>query len=319
MDREECLKHLAQRHKNANLSKTDLEARVSQAEEKVPVTTFESQPCPLCLKAGWQTTKAYTTHLGQHLEEISLTCLSLVRDHDSCSEADSPTYMEEHAVSPSPPRPAEAQEENVPLSIERAPSSDSPLRQKFPRLSRALGSRLLGKLSGLAKYPPSPRIRSTKESKPTNVQETLLASAIQGVDIIDPSLDNLTGAFDIILRAPSVQRLHACLGTAHFDTQLLRGNLMSDRVWERLNAHGECTLEPPDIAYIQALNSERIHVQGVVRAVLWSFSHGPRTYLSDFYIVDMSGCDILFGTDTIRRYGLIVRRDSDIYKGLHQA
>jgi hypothetical protein len=134
MDRDEYLKHLAQRHKDAGLSKTDLEARVSQAEEKVPVTTFESPPCPLCLKAGWRTTKAYTTHLGQHLEEISLACLPLVRDYDSCSEADSPTYMEEHAMSSSPPRPAETQEENVPLSIERVSSSDSSPRQKIPRL-----------------------------------------------------------------------------------------------------------------------------------------------------------------------------------------
>ncbi|KAJ5496245.1 hypothetical protein N7463_008232 [Penicillium fimorum] len=63
-----------------------LTAAISEAQETVLKLEFEDYKCALCSQDGWQTKKAYATHVGRHLEEISLACLP--RDETDSSEGD---------------------------------------------------------------------------------------------------------------------------------------------------------------------------------------------------------------------------------------
>lgn len=60
-----------------------LRATLAEAEEIVFKSDFEDHKCPLCFQADWKTTKEYATHVGRHLEEISLACLPMDQDCDS--------------------------------------------------------------------------------------------------------------------------------------------------------------------------------------------------------------------------------------------
>lgn len=68
------VEHLAQAH-GIILIGHRLKAITSEARETVLTPGFEDYKCLLCLQDGWKTKKAYATHVGRHLEEISLACL----------------------------------------------------------------------------------------------------------------------------------------------------------------------------------------------------------------------------------------------------
>ncbi|CAI7609755.1 unnamed protein product [Penicillium palitans] len=61
-----------------------LTAAISEAQERVLKLEFKDHKCAFCSQDGWQTKKAYATHVGQHLEEISLA--SLPRDESGSSD-----------------------------------------------------------------------------------------------------------------------------------------------------------------------------------------------------------------------------------------
>ncbi|KIW31769.1 hypothetical protein, variant [Cladophialophora immunda] len=77
--------HLAQEHQYSSLNHTQMLAVLSAAKKSTPhpVDTYQ---CPLCHRDGWDSRRSFITHVGKHLEEISLSALP--RDVDSGSEAD---------------------------------------------------------------------------------------------------------------------------------------------------------------------------------------------------------------------------------------
>lgn len=87
----------------------------------------------------------------------------------------------------------------------------------------------------------------------------------------------------------------------------MKVNLMSRKIWEeRLNKDGRGYLEPDHDAYVTTIKSDRIPIIGVIRGVEWHFTNGPRTYTSDFHVIEMGDFDVLIGSDTIRQYQLVL-------------
>ncbi|KAL4923510.1 uncharacterized protein BDV17DRAFT_296292 [Aspergillus undulatus] len=64
------------------------EAAIGEAEVMVLSPEFEDHPCALCLQSGWKSRKVYATHVGRHLEEISLACLLRDDDYEDTSDSD---------------------------------------------------------------------------------------------------------------------------------------------------------------------------------------------------------------------------------------
>lgn len=77
--------HLIIRH-DITLAGHRLTAAISEAQERVLELEFKHHKCALCSQDGWQSKKAYATHVGQHLEEISLA--SLPRDESDSSDVE---------------------------------------------------------------------------------------------------------------------------------------------------------------------------------------------------------------------------------------
>ncbi|KAJ5564040.1 hypothetical protein N7513_000282 [Penicillium frequentans] len=76
------VKHLTVAH-SIELFGHPLRATLAEAEEIVFKPDFEDHKCSLCFQTDWKTTKDYATHVGRHLEEISLACLPMDQDCDS--------------------------------------------------------------------------------------------------------------------------------------------------------------------------------------------------------------------------------------------
>lgn len=104
--------HLEDKH-DIIISQRRIQAALKAAEILSPCQ-IEDQRCPLCRKPLGQTKRAFATHLGRHMEEISLA--TLPRDADSDLEEESvrshsttssrsltnkgePTYMTTNKVS----------------------------------------------------------------------------------------------------------------------------------------------------------------------------------------------------------------------------
>ena len=86
--KQDFIEHLTSRHdRNPNFRL--LQAALSEAEERSLTTDFEKHPCPLCLQSNWATKVAYASHVGRHLEEISLAALPGTTDGGSGSEESS--------------------------------------------------------------------------------------------------------------------------------------------------------------------------------------------------------------------------------------
>ncbi|KAF9882694.1 hypothetical protein FE257_005521 [Aspergillus nanangensis] len=60
---------------------------LSRAQKFTQKPDFEDHICQLCLTSGWQTMESYATHVGRHLEEISLACLPKVSDDATLSDS----------------------------------------------------------------------------------------------------------------------------------------------------------------------------------------------------------------------------------------
>ncbi|CAI7569089.1 unnamed protein product [Penicillium bialowiezense] len=84
------VEHLSLSH-NIKLSGSRLAAAISEAQETGCSQEFKDHKCALCSEHGWQTRKAYVTHVGQHLEEISLASLPRDENDDSDSGSGSET------------------------------------------------------------------------------------------------------------------------------------------------------------------------------------------------------------------------------------
>lgn len=73
-------------------------------------------------------------------------------------------------------------------------------------------------------------------------------------------------------------------------------NLMSRRLSQSL----QLNLKPMDAVMI-TLRSRPILVTAVANEVMWRFSEGRKTYISDFLIMDSEGYDVILGKDQIKR------------------
>lgn len=116
--------------------------------------------------------------------------------------------------------------------------------------------------------------------------------------------------FDVVMRLDGDEPAQQRLATVTLDTQCDRMNLMSLRVWKRLN-EGRGTLDRVDDVTVRTLRPERIEMLGITRGVEWRFKGGSKTYRSDFYVADIDGFDVLVGSETILRYDLL-RPGSDL-------
>ena len=74
--------HLSSFHTDY-LNEKQLIAAVSAARSTMQ-NPIGDEKCPLCLKAEWTSVRAFTTHVGRHMEEIALA--SLPKDEDTDSE-----------------------------------------------------------------------------------------------------------------------------------------------------------------------------------------------------------------------------------------
>lgn len=124
------VEHLAQVHGSV-LTGQCVTAATSEARETILTPGFENNKCPLCLQDGWQTKKGYSTHLGRHLEEISLACLprneedssgdDLVTDiSHAASDVNGPTSTsgESYDVDADPTAVTPAPQGNLSIAIE---------------------------------------------------------------------------------------------------------------------------------------------------------------------------------------------------------
>ncbi|OJI95876.1 hypothetical protein ASPVEDRAFT_145412 [Aspergillus versicolor CBS 583.65] len=121
---------------------------------------------------------------------------------------------------------------------------------------------------------------------------------------------DITAGLDVVMRLEGDEPAQQRLATVTLDTQCDRMNLMSLRVWRRLN-EGRGALDRVDDVAVRTLGSERIGILGIVRGVEWRFRGGSKTYKSDFYVADIGGFDVLVGSETILRYDLL-RPGSDL-------
>ncbi|BCS19448.1 retropepsin-like aspartic protease [Aspergillus puulaauensis] len=116
--------------------------------------------------------------------------------------------------------------------------------------------------------------------------------------------NDISGGFDVVMRLEGDEPAQQRLATVTLDNQCDRMDLMSLRVWERLN-EGRGILDRVDDITVRTLGLEQIQILGVVRGVEWRMKWGSRTYRSDFYVVEMERFDVLVGSETIRRYDLL--------------
>ncbi|KAL4747206.1 hypothetical protein BDW72DRAFT_183226 [Aspergillus terricola var. indicus] len=155
--------------------------------------------------------------------------------------------------------------------------------------------------------------RRVLSSSRTSIADTLVGFHVSNVPVkpdISPERSDfdkrIDRPFDILLRLPGDGPDQTHQAVASIDTQLMKVNLMRREVWdERLNEHGRGHLELDHNAYVTTIKSERIPIMGVARGVEWHLKYGPRTYTSDFHVIEMGGFDILIGSDTITQYGLV--------------
>ncbi|KAL4732875.1 hypothetical protein BDV11DRAFT_108025 [Aspergillus similis] len=125
--------------------------------------------------------------------------------------------------------------------------------------------------------------------------------------------ENISSAFDILLRFPGDGPEQTHQAAASIDTQLVKVNLMRRKVWERLTEDGRGHLELDHDAYVTTMKSDRIPIIGVARGVEWHFKIGPRTYSSDFHVIEMGDFDVLIGSDTIKQYRLVLLGPDVLY------
>lgn len=90
-------KHMIECH-DIVLTAHRLTAAITEAEEAELTPEFKKHQCALCSQSGWQSRKAYATHVGKHLEEISLACLPRDEVGSSDDDLDTDTSSAETVV-----------------------------------------------------------------------------------------------------------------------------------------------------------------------------------------------------------------------------
>ncbi|KAF7505892.1 hypothetical protein GJ744_012427 [Endocarpon pusillum] len=84
-DQESFLDHLSRVHGREALTHVHALSMTQAAAQSVP-RSFTDQECPLCAQTDWKSQREYFTHVGKHLEQISLAALPQEEDE---SEDDS--------------------------------------------------------------------------------------------------------------------------------------------------------------------------------------------------------------------------------------
>ncbi|RDW79069.1 retropepsin-like aspartic protease [Aspergillus mulundensis] len=312
--RDEFMHHFLQVHNETGRSDEERDKIAQQAAEKVPVANFAGHACPLCLRTDWASPKAYTTRLGEHLEEISLACLPLVNSTEPGSLTDISEHTEGNLSPSTPDESPETAEENLQPSVEHSSPSNPTSKPKNPPLAQRLRSRLR-KLSGFAKRPTSPTNTPTENSKHASLAETTSTSVAKTGD--PNKLPQSTPLFassglEVVVKSREGNcKANMCFS---FDSQLLHINLMSVDGWKKLRTNFGYSLEAlDDVSSVRGIGGAQTPIMGVVKDVQWHLEDGYRTYSSDFHIVDMH-FDVLLGMDTIKKCQLLrLREDLDGY------
>lgn len=92
IDQEGFLDHLSRVHGREALTHVHALSMAQAAAQSVP-RSFRDQNCPLCAQTDWKSQREYFTHVGKHLEQISLAALPQGEDE---SENDSDQGDEEN-------------------------------------------------------------------------------------------------------------------------------------------------------------------------------------------------------------------------------
>ncbi|ERF69342.1 hypothetical protein EPUS_09507 [Endocarpon pusillum Z07020] len=95
-DQESFLDHLSRVHGAEALTHVQALSMAQAAAQSVP-RSFTDQTCPLCAQTDWKSQREYFTHLGKHLEQISLTALPPEED-ESEDDDDSVQGDEENST-----------------------------------------------------------------------------------------------------------------------------------------------------------------------------------------------------------------------------
>jgi hypothetical protein len=112
------------------------------------------------------------------------------------------------------------------------------------------------------------------------------------------------GRFPILVRGNENVTPAKALGMyAWLDTGCVK-NLMDYRHFARLEEPDKIRFEPSNVDIV-TLNGKRMKVHGIARGLLWGFREGFRTYISDFYVLEMDLFDALVGWETIFEYDVL--------------
>ncbi|KAL4941135.1 hypothetical protein BDV06DRAFT_195167 [Aspergillus oleicola] len=323
MAHDDYKKHLAHANDITVAEGTDLEFLAVPHSKQRTVADFENQSCPLCFKTSWQSGRAYATHLGQHMEEISLAVLPKIEDEESSSLSEFSSIVEEAAGSDSSgPRddpaiaPFGVPEESaksaksfggsqIPASYkESLAQSSNPDRQssskgQLSRVGRALGSRLARwtRRTKRPSDPPSVLGEETDMSKIKRQNETDDSHTLEFPSESRMSVEPLVGRGDplvmrIMVHSPRPNPQNSIIMLLTFDTGAYCPSLLSVRQWQKLNASGRCVLEPVDYK-ILTLDGDTIPELGMARKLKWQIEDGHKVYSTDFLVVDMSTHDAI--------------------------
>lgn len=92
-DQESFLDHLSRIHGREALTHVHALGMAQAATQSIP-RSFTHQECPLCAQTDWKSQREYFTHLGKHLEQISLAALPHEDDEseDDSDQGDEETF-----------------------------------------------------------------------------------------------------------------------------------------------------------------------------------------------------------------------------------
>ncbi|KAL4951075.1 hypothetical protein BDW69DRAFT_170802 [Aspergillus filifer] len=195
-------------------------------------------------------------------------------------------------------------------SIGQRPSSASGLQALFiPPEHRVSGSAADTPVGGVYSEHPSWSDQRTRcHSFDTLVANSDLEDSGQQVLLNKrPSFGiGISAGFSILLKFRGDGPKQTQQATASFETRSLKINLMHSKIWNGLSENGRRgSLEPAGNIYMNPTGSESIPVRGVARNVEWYFKNGPRTYISDFYVMEDDRFDVLIGCVTAWQYRLL--------------
>lgn len=262
------------------------------------------QSCPLCGAMNMDT--GLERHIASHLVFLALKSLPSFDDGENCGSPDDVSQDSDSESGDSQRRtfPDERLSEQSHISAgDSGPVGDEDDAGSGAPDERSIESPTLSHIT-IEEFeskagpggPESPR--GSGNSEPPQVESQVTSSGFLDHD--------LTLGHDIMVRLPGDTPGQAHQMVASLDTQCKGINLMSSRVWGKLDEEGRGALQSAGDVALRSLSSEKLPVIGVVRGLEWYFKNGFRTYIDDFHIIDMQRFDVLIGSDSIHKNELLM-------------